>query len=972
MQKLRVAPEHCHYSQAVCVSYEDRAYFRLEFLQRMKQSLFWLLLLINLATAAPRGAAQKKVASTPETLPLDPAVRSGTLPNGLRYYILKNSKPEKRVEMRLAVNAGSCQEDDDQLGLAHFCEHMAFNGTRHFKKNQLVDFLESVGTKFGPHLNAYTSFDETVYMLRVPTDTAGVVDKALDILADWAGGLAFDPEEVEKERGVVVEEWRLGQGADERMRQKYWPVIFGGTRYGERLPIGKKEILETFPHEALKRFYADWYRPDLMAVAIVGDIDPAAIEQRVKELFGALRNPAKPRRREPYAVPPNSRLQAAVARDPEAMYNAVQFIYMTEKRPLKTEADYRRKLIYDVMNGMLNQRFSDLAKKPDSPFLFGYAGSFDFLRNNSAFFGVMIPKTDKDVAAVEALATELKRLQRHGFTEAEFKRQIADMLKEAETAYNERDKRESDKLAMGLVAHYLQGQPFMAPERTYELKKKILSSLTLNDIKAALPEYLSRLAYPKIVSMGAEKEGQTPPTEQDLAQAFEKAMASEPEPWQEMEVSDKLLAEIPAKGMIRVTRTVPGTDIKEYVLANGARVFFKKTDFKNDELLLSAVSQGGLSMYDDGEKITAELVDAMAAESGVGEFDAATLEKMLKGKNLSLQFYIVSWTEGFSGRAAVSDAETLLQLLHLYFRAPRIDETGENLALEREKTFLKLKANDPAMVFEDSVFHVYYRRHPRTLPRTAESLARVNPARAQEILRERLANPGDFYFMLVGNVEEEKIADWIATYLASLPGSRERETYKDRGVRPAPGRLEKTVERGVDPKSQVRLMMHGSVPYTAENRWQARAAASLLAIRLREVLREDKGGVYYVRCSSNLQAWPEPIFESVIEFSCDPQRVDELVNETRRVIKETKEKGADAANLQKVRETLRRELETDLKTNEWWLRQMEHMALYQETFFDVEAYRQWLENLKGEDFKNWVARYFNENNEALFILKPQN
>lgn len=920
----------------------------------------------------PRGAAQKKTTSSTEVLPLDPAVRSGILPNGLRYYIMKNGKPEKRVEMRLAVNAGSCQEDDDQLGLAHFCEHMAFNGTRHFKKNDLVDFLESVGTKFGPHLNAYTSFDETVYMLRVPTDSAGVVDRALDILADWAGGLAFEPEEVEKERGVVVEEWRLGQGADERMRQKYWPVIFGGTRYGERLPIGKKEILETFPHAALKRFYSDWYRPELMAVAIVGDIDPVAIEKRVKKLFGALKNPARPRRRDTYTVPPNSRLQAAVARDPEAMYNAVQFIYMTEKKPLKNETDYRRKLIHDVMNGMLNGRLSDLAKKPDSPFLFGYAGSFDFLRNNSAFFGVMIPKTGRDLAAVETMATELKRVQRHGFTEAEFKRQIADMLKEAETAFNERDKRESDKLAMGLVAHYLQGQPFLDPERAFELKKKILTSRTLHDVKAALPEYLNRLAYPKIVSTGAEKEGERPPTEQELARAFEKAMAAEPEPWQEKEVGDKLLPEVPAKGMIRITRTVPGTDIKEYVLGNGARVFFKKTDFKNDELLMAAVSQGGLSLYDDTDKITAELVDAMTAESGVGNYDASTLEKMLKGKNLSLRFNLYSMSEGFSGQAAVTDAETLFQLLHLYFRAPRLDETGENLALERERTFLMLKANDPVMVFMDTVFHVYHRRHPRTRPRTAETLSEVKRERAREILRERLANPGDFAFVFVGNVEEEKMTEWVATYLASLPGTRERETYKDRGLRPVTGRLEKTVERGLEPKSQVRLMTHGSIPYTPENRWQARAAANLLAIRLREVLREDKGGVYYVRCSSTLEPWPEPTFESVIEFSCDPQRVEELVNETRRVIRDLRDKGADATNLQKVRETLRRELETDLKTNEWWLQQMEEMALYQAAFFDVEAYRQWLDNLKGEEFKNWVARYFNnENNEALFILKPR-
>ncbi|MCS6980272.1 MAG: insulinase family protein [Flavobacteriales bacterium] len=902
---------------------------------------------------------------------MDPAVRTGVLPNGLKYYILRNSKPEKRVEMRLAVNAGSCQEDDDQQGLAHFCEHMAFNGTRRFQKNELVNFLESVGTKFGPHLNAFTSFDETVYMLQVPTDSAGVVDKALEILADWAGGLAFDPEEVEKERGVVVEEWRLGQGAEERMRQKYWPVIFGGTRYGDRLPIGKKDILESFKHEVLRRFYRDWYRPDLMAVMVVGDVNPSDMEGKIKKHFSTLSKPSVPRRRESYKVPANDRLQVAVVRDPEAMFNAVQLIYMLEKKPFKTEADYKRKLTTDLINGMLNERLSDLAKKPESPYLFGFAGAFDFLRNNSAFFGVVVPKPGQDVLATEWLATELRRVQLHGFTQAELDRQKADLLKQAETEYNERDKRESDKLAMRLVGHFLQDQPFPAPEAEYEKKKRLLSELSMADVKALLPEYISRLAFPKIISMGAEKEGEIPPKEEDFRQAFEKALSSSPEPLSEVRVAESLLDQKPQKGAVRMTRTLPDTDIREFILANGARVYFKPTHFKNDQILFRAVSRGGTSIYEDQDLIHAEMVDAMMRESGLGPFDASTLEKMMKGKNLNLSFSVEKYYETLNGESAKGDIETLFQMVYLYFQNPRMDDNGVRLALEKEKTALALMVNNPEVVFNDSVNFLYHNRHPRYLRPIAEKLNSVNPERARAIMKERLANPGDFAFIIVGSLDEEICQDLVTTYIASLPASRQRENWVDRGDRPVKGKYSYILNKGLDPKSQVVFKIHGASEFSDESAWEAKAAASLMAIRLREVLREDKGGVYYVRCRTVVAPWPEPHFESEIEFSCDPQRVEELVSETRRVVREVKEKGTEASYLQKVRETLRRELETDQKTNEWWAGQLFRMALYQKPFFDFTAYNTWLDALTIKKLQEWSQKYFNDTHEALFVLKPE-
>lgn len=903
--------------------------------------------------------------------PLDPTVRVGTLQNGLRYYILRNAKPEKRVEMRLAVMAGSCQEDEDQLGLAHFCEHMAFNGTRNFKKNDLVNFLESVGTKFGPHLNAYTSFDETVYMLRVPTDTPGVVDKGLQILAEWAGGIAFEPEEVEKERGVVVEEWRLGQGAEERMRRKYWPVLFGGTRYGDRFPIGKKEILETFPHDVLKRFYYDWYRPELMAVVVVGEVDPADIENDIKKLFSGLKSPSKPRKREEYSVPANDKVKAAVARDPEASFNAVQALYMRPRQPLKTADDFRKKLLGECVSGIVNERLSELSKKPESPFLYAFMGAFDFLRNNSALFMVVVPKTDKDLEALQTVATELRRLQLHGVTASELERQKADMLKEAEKDYNERDKRESDKLAMGLVAHYLTGQPFPDPKLLYDRKKEFIQNITAEDIRTFLPEFLKMLEAPRLVSTGAENASAPLMTEADLVAAFEKGIKSTPEPLAEKKVSHQLLPEKPEKGRILLTRQVPGTDVKEMLLSNGARVYLKRTDFKNDEILCSAVSIGGAFKAPDEDAESAELLSEIMEASGVGDYDASTLEKMLRGKTVSLSFSLNNYWESFSGQSSLKDVETLLQLIHLYFTKPRVDNVGFSVVLERQKNLLSLLANSPEKAFMDSVDFILYGRHPRKAPLTAEKLKNIREEAVRKIMQERLGNVGDFAFVFVGNVDETQFSDWVATYIASIPGARSRETIADRGVRKSQGKLAKIVEKGVEPKSQVSLYMHGPVEYTPEHRWQARAVSNLLSIRLREVLREDKGGVYYVRCNSTLSPWPEPHFTSLINFGCDPQRVDELLSAVRLVLREVREQGASEANVQKIRETLRRELETDMRNNEWWRDRLNDMILYQENFFDTETYLLWVDHLKGSSFKEWAARFFNDANEALFVLKPK-
>jgi len=906
-----------------------------------------------------------------QPLVLDPAVKTGKLKNGLTYFILKNRKPENRVEMRLAVNAGSCQEDDDQLGLAHFCEHMAFNGSRNFKKNELVDFLESVGTKFGPHLNAYTSFDETVYMLQVHTDKPDIVDKALLILRDWAGDLSLEGEEIEKERGVVIEEWRLGQGADERMRQKYWPVLFGGSRYGDRLPIGKKDILETFKHEVLRRFYRDWYRPEFMSVIIVGDINPDEIETKIKKMFSVLIGAKNGKKKENYTIAQAREARVAVARDPEATFNVIQVLYILPKERIINENDLKKKILSDFVNGMLNERFSDIQKNPECPFIFGSTVKANFFRNNGLLFCFAIPKPGKEIQSLEVLITEFRRSQIHGFTLSEFERQKNDLLKSIEKDFNEKNNRESDKLANGLVAYYLQGMPFLSPDYEYQLKKIIIESITINDIQTHLLEYFQELQFPRIISTGPEVEGESPLSEKVLLEAFQNVLQSPVEPKTEVQISDKLLPNSPEPGKILISKIIPATDIKEFYLSNGAKVYFKKTDFKNDEVMMRAISFGGLSKVKLEDLVSARNAIEMHGFSGLGDFDATTLEKMLKGKNVSLSINMSETTEEINGASTVSDVETLFQLLYLTFTKPRIDDKGFNLTRQSKEIFLSQKSKDPENNFEDSVSFIVNNRHPRMKPEALVDLKYLEKEKSFSFLQERLMNAGDFDFLVVGNLEEDKIRVLIENYIASLPGKRERESFTDHGIRLISGKHALEIKKGLDPKSMVKIIFNGPEEFNFITQWQAEAASALLAIRLREVLREEKGGVYYVHCISSVQARPVGRFRSVIQFGCDPTRVEELIHAVRQVIEEVKSKGADPLNLQKIKETFKRELETNQKTNQWWMSKISDFVLNKKEFFSEEKYLNWLDSVQPEDFKKWVQKYFNGTNESVFVLKPE-
>lgn len=904
-------------------------------------------------------------------LPMDPAVRTGTLPNGMKYYVRQNSKPEKRAEFRLAVNAGSTSENDDQQGLAHLLEHMAFNGTKKFKKNELIDYLESVGTKFGAHLNAYTSFDETVYMIQLPTDKKEIVDKGLEILEEWAQNLAFDSLEIEKERGVVVEEWRIGQGADERMRRAYWPVIFKDSRYAVRLPIGKKEIIENCSQKVIRDFYYDWYRPDLMSIIAVGDFDPAQMEAQIKEQFSKI--PAKKNARPlvSYDVPDNKDLLVATAKDKEARFSLVQLYYKQPKEVYTTVADYRRSIAQQLFSAMMSARMNELQRQADAPFMFSSSGFGRMVRPKYIYSSVAACKEDGIERALQTLAAENERVRRFGFVSSELKRQKEEMMSRMEKAFSEKDKTESRDFAREYVSHYLNAEPMPGIEFERAVYQKYLDGITLEEVNAFAQKWITDGQNCIAIITAPDKETTAMPGEEKIRSIIKGMRQLELKPYEDKVISKPLIAEELKGAKVTSTNRIEEYDITEWRLSNGVKVVVKPTDFKNDEILFTSYSWGGWSLYPEKDYWSAASSDEIVDESGVGDFDATALEKLLTGKILSLSPYVSELQQGFTGSCSPRDLETLLQLTYKYFTDPRTDKDAFQSYMERQKGVLQNKAADPQSTFMDTVSYVMSGYNYRNRPRTVEMLKEIDHERAIQIYKERFSDASGFTFFFVGNFKMDELKAMVEKYLGSLPALNKRERWQDIGAEYPKGKVERVVRKGVEPKSTVMMRFNTPFEYNRKNRNEVSALSKLLNIRLREVLREDKSGVYGVSCFSQSKHYPNENLETMIFFSCSPDNVDMLVSAALDVINEVKTTLCDEKNLTKIKETAIRERETNFKENQFWLNAISASAQNGEDIMELKGYNGWIQSLTTKDLKEFANKYLQTDNYAKFVLRPE-
>lgn len=905
-----------------------------------------------------------------DKLPVDKEIRVGKLPNGLNYFIRKNGMPKDRVELRLVVNAGSVLEDEDQQGLAHFVEHMAFNGTTHFAKNDLISYLQSVGVKFGSDLNAYTSFDETVYKLQVPTDNAEILQKAFLVLEDWAHGLTFNPKEIDGERGVITEEWRIGQGAAQRMRDKYLPVVFNQSRYSERLPIGKIDVIQHFKPEALKRFYKDWYRPDLMAVVVVGDVDVEQIESIIKQRFSQIVSPAKKRERVLFTIPHNNSTLYAVATDKEATASQILIYSRFPGKDDNTLEDYRQFILRQLYQFAVNQRLNTRARTADAPFSMVHS-SFQSLSRTCDAFTLAARVREKSIEnGLKAILEEMERIKRFGFTANEFERAKKGIVQKYERAYREKDKSSSDGYASELIRHYLNAEAVPGISFEYDFLKNQLPLIRLEDLNGFDDEILTNPDRVVVVT-APEKEGLAIPSEEQLATIEKKVTGFIPEPYEDKDVSFEWPGKKPAPGQIVKEEHDAHTGVSTFVLSNGARVILKPTDFKNDEVYGYAYSPGGSNLYDDADYFSALYASAIVGESGILDLSKTDMIKAFTGKDVTVTPYITSTSEGFNMKCNPKDMETLFQLLNLYFTHAKLDTLAARLLIQRTASGLSLMKQNPQKYFEDKVVRELASQNPRGggLPDTTD-LKKINYQRALEVFKQRFANAGDFSFVFVGSFEPEKIKSLICTYIATLPSQAGRELVKDIGIRPPAGRISKTFYKGVDMKSAVNLVFSGKTRFDENESYLLSSLNEVLNIRLLESLREHKSGVYGVRASGRVAKYPYENYQEKISFQCAPSNVDSLIEAALAEVEKIKRHGVSADDLRKVKEGQKRKLQVDLKRNAFWVNELVEGVIYQRKPQTEAERMNEIESLNSQALQKLARKYFNSN-YARFVLYPE-
>lgn len=908
--------------------------------------------------------------ATTSPLPLDPAVRTGTLPNGVRWFVRQNERPEQRAELRLVVNAGSLQEDDDQRGLAHFVEHMAFNGTRNFAKNDIVKYLESIGVRFGADLNAYTSFDETVYMLSVPTDSAGILDRSFVFLSDVANGVLFDSAAVVAERGVVLSEWRTGLGAGERIRNQQFPVFFQGSRYAERLPIGLPAILETANPAPVRRFWQDWYRPDLMAVVAVGDAPPAELEALIRKHFGAIPARTQSRERISATVPGHDTTLITIATDKEVTSSSVAILWKEPPTETRTVADLRRSLVERLYISMLNQRFSELAQKPDVPFLGAGAGAGNLVRGAGAFTLNTTAKEGKLLDALQFMLMESERVNQHGFLQSELDRTRTNTLRSYERAYAERDKTPSAAYVNEYISYYLENEPSPGIAFEYEAAKRLLPGITLAEVNA-LDNNRSGERNRVIAVTMPDKEGLAVPTAAEIRSVFARVATTAVTPWTESVAEGALVASMPTPGRVTAEVKHPEYNVTEWTLSNGVRVFIKPTDFQADQILMAGWSSGGASLVPDKDVFRTSLATLAVERGGVGDFSVIDLQKKLAGKVATVGTSVSETSQGISGRASPKDLETMLELTWLRMTAPRKDTLAYNALLAQFSAVLTNLGNNPEQAFSDTIQMTLGGGHPRIRTLNPEMLNELNLDSMMTFYKDRFGDASGFSFIFVGNVNPDTLRPMVEQWIAALPASGREETFRDVGPAHFTGHIEKTVHKGIAPKAQTIVVLAGSAPWTRADSHSLESLGDLLEMRLTDRLRENLGGTYSVGVNVGLTRVPKQEWNVLVQFGSDPQNADAMYREVLAEFDSLRTVAPSEEEVERVREQQRRAQETARKQNAWWVNSLQSRIEFGEQFSTIEERDSLIAGLTAARIHDAAVRFLNETNRARFTLLPE-
>ena len=932
-------------------------------------------LVTSFFAAAMTMMAATAVAQQMPPIPVDPDVRIGKLDNGLTYYIRHNDYKKDRADFYIAQKVGSILEEDDQRGLAHFLEHMCFNGTEHFEGNNLISYLETIGVKFGANLNAYTGVDETVYNISdVPVVRESIVDSCLLILSDWADGLTLDPEEIDKERGVIHEEWRTRSSAMMRMYETSLPEIYQGCRYGYRLPIGTMEVVDNFPYQALRDYYEKWYRPDQQGIIVVGDIDVDKVEAKIKELFSPIEMPADPAERIYYPVPDNIEPIVVVNKDKEMQNYQIELYHKHAAVPAEAKTDVSY-LFYNYMlsmaEDMINARFIELTTKPGSPCMYAMSSDDNFILAKTAqsftTYGM------SDAAGLDStmamLVRETERVRRHGFTASEYDRARNEYLSLLEKAYNNRDKQENEYYVKQYQLNFLDGEPIPSIEDEYNMMKQYAGMIPVEAVNQLMPALIADTNVVVIVSC-PEKEGMRIPTKDELLGVINATLAEDIAPYVDSTPTEPLMSEeqMPAGGTI-VDEKDGVFGSKVLTLSNGIKVILKDTDLKADDINMTAVSWGGRSLVDDKDLLDADQMSSLIGLGGLGNFSMLDLQKVLSGKQASVSPALSGLTESFSGHSTVKDFETMLQLLYLSFDDPRRDDEVVKSQLDILKSALANQELDPNVALSDTLSNMLYGGNPRFLGSLkADMVDKIDYDNVLKIYKDRFDNPGDFTFIFVGNLDGANVRDLIAKYIGGLKTDKAREKYNEKNVMEVnKGLDERSFNREMEtPKATVLEFYIGDYKYTLKHDLEVNIIGQLLDMCYTESIRENIGGSYGVGVSGTMNDLPKGKFFFQIYFDTDPAKLDTTLIAVKDGIDKLIAEGPNAEDLAKVKEYMVKKHNEDVKENSYWMNAIYNYVLTGRD--DSTAYLETLESIDAKSLVKTAKAVFAEKNKKQLIM----
>ncbi|MBT1706080.1 M16 family metallopeptidase [Chryseosolibacter indicus] len=912
--------------------------------------------------------------SVSQALPIDPKLKIGKLSNGLTYYIRKNVEPKNRAELYLVVKAGSNMEDNDQQGLAHFTEHMAFNGTKDFPKNELVDYLQKSGVRFGADLNAYTSFDETVYQLPLPTDDVELLGKGINILSNWAGHVSFDSDEIDKERGIIVEEDRVrGKDAGERMRKQIFPVIFYNSRYAERLPIGKIDIIKSFKYETIKRFYNDWYRPNLQAVIAVGDFDVDVVEGLIRKNFERLKNPRRKRKLETFNIPLNDKPLVKIVTDPEFSYNVSYIFFKKPQVILNTTEGLSRSAAIQMINKMFEARLQEIMERGNAPFVHasGYYGPYyGGLGNLSSLFITTVAKEPEALkASITGVMDEVVRVNKFGFTTTELARAKQNFWAEVQKQYNERNQNASSNLVNDYIAHFTKGQPIPGIDFIYKYYEKELDNISIETVNK-LAKLITESDNCTAILESLEGNKSRLPNEETYL-SWIKSAGKDVKPYADDVIDQPLLSTIPAGGKVVSEKQIESLGVTELKLSNGVTVVLKPTDFKTDEIVFTAWSPGGTSLSSEQEYLSASIAADVVSASGVGAYDKSQLNKLLSGKVVSVSPYIDQHFEGVFGSSTPKDITTAFQLIHLYFTQPRADSNAFKMIKENYKVNIAARPSFPGAIHQDTISAVMGGYHKRSTAPTIREVESLNLQTSYRFYKQRFADSHDITFFFVGNFSVGSLKPYIETYLGSLPVTGRSESYHDLNIQPVKGKLEKKVFKGLEDKASVSLFLHGDYVYSEENNMMLDILNAALKIKLIERLREKESGVYTPSVNVSYSNIPKTSYTFNISFSCATGNVEKLIKATIDEINQLKNFGVSEVDLLKYKAEEKRQTEIRFRENYFWLYYLSDVYARGEAIDRILRYYEKLSTIKPEQTKEAAEQFLNDTNFKRIVLLPE-